>query len=377
MNGIRNFSACRFFQSKVEVVLRLLQSYIPCFEKLSFKSHICYSEPTLGTTANFTEIISAELIPEESREPYIYTGYRHRTDFIGSLRSLFWLHNEIFNCWSHILGILMVMFYVFEEYTSSSSSPIMYLYLFACFCFMFGSSFAHTFCCYNRFSRDALFTVDYIGLTIFTAGSSIAYVSFSFPIELWTKSGLFGFTFLDTYLIFLTLCSMVSIFQSVWTRTLPLSVSRSIIRLCAFASPGVLMSFPILYKIFACLSGHSINRLHYCASSTVWLKQFITCIISCLFYISRFPECFYPGKFDYFGHSHNLFHVCALLGLHYQKTAIFLDFKFAQIHDLVANTSMQLSLTCFALLFLSIFATCFYFRHLFTVKPQTLSCKCL
>jgi len=31
-------------------------------------------------------------------------------------------------------------------------------------------------------------------------------------------------------------------------------------------------------------------------------------------YALKWPEKFYPGKFDYFGHSHNIFHVCVVVG---------------------------------------------------------------
>ncbi|VDL31780.1 unnamed protein product [Hymenolepis diminuta] len=265
-------------------------------------------------------------------EPYIYRGYRTRTDFLGSIRSLFYLHNESFNCWSHILGLPMVLLYVLEECISPSSNPIMCIYLFGCIWFIFGSSFGHTFCCYDRFTRHVSFTIDYIGLTIFTCCSGIAYASFSFPLELQTKPGLFEFSFLETYLIILSLCSMISIYQAVWTRTLP--------PMSAFASPGLLMS------------------------------QFIACMASCLFYISRFPECIYPGKFDYLGHSHNVFHVGALLGLHYQKTALSYDLKFALMNNLASSIPIQIPLVCLTFLFLSILVTLMCFRHLFSVKHK-------
>lgn len=365
MKKMWNLSSCRFLQSKVEKVLCSPLPYIPKigFERYSFKSQKCSkNESALTTDINNT--------PEEFREPYIYRGYRTRTDFLGSIRSLFYLHNESFNCWSHILGLLIVLLYVLEEYISPSSNPIMCIYLFGCIWFIFGSSFGHTFCCYDRFTRHISFTIDYIGLTIFTCCSGIAYVSFSFPLELQTKPGLFGFSFLETYLIILSLCSMISIYQAVWTRTLPPSVMRSVIRVSAFASPGLLMSAPISYKIFQCFYGSSVYPPHYCDSSTIWPKQFIACITSCLFYISRFPECIYPGKFDYFGHSHNVFHIGALLGLHYQKNALSYDLKFTLMNNLTSSIPIQIPLVCLTFIFLSILVTLICFRHLFSVKHR-------
>ncbi|KAL5967090.1 putative asparagine--tRNA ligase mitochondrial, partial [Taenia solium] len=57
--------------------------------------------------------------------------------------------------------------------------------------------------------------------------------------------------------------------------------------------------------IYTCHCGANSYPPHYCDSAVIWPKQFSTCIISIIFYVSRFPEHLYPGKFDYFGHSHN------------------------------------------------------------------------
>ena len=359
-----SFPICRFLQNKVESYFRSPLSY---FLNFNFgKVPTILSKSYLGISSN--KNVSFDQVPLEFREPFILEGYRPQSDFFGCIHSLFWLHNESFNCWSHILAVPIILFYFFEEYITFSTNPLMYLYLFSCLCFAFGSSFAHTFCCHNKLTRHASFTIDYIGLTIFACGCSIVYVYFSFPLELSNKSGLFGFSFLDTFLIFLCCYCMVSIFQSVWTRTLPPSVLRNVIRVGAFAGPGIIMSVPIMYKIINCYNSPTAYPAHYCDSAEVWPKQFLSCITAILFYISRFPECLYPGKFDYFGHSHNAFHIGSLLGLHYQKTALSLDLKFTMMHS--ANiTSMQIPLACFSFLFLSILFTCIYFRHLYTGKP--------
>ena len=358
--------SCRSLQNKLEI---FSHSSLPSFVNFKFwkfpliPNRFCHHK-LLNKNVAFDQI------PYELREPFILHGYRPLTDFLGCIHSLFWLHNESFNCWSHILGIPMVLSYLFEEYITFSANPIMCLYLFSCLCFVAGSSFAHTFCCCNRFTRDASFTVDYIGLAVFACGSGIAYVTFSFPLEFSTKSGLFGFSFLNTYLIFLSFCCMLSIFQSVWTRTLPQSILRSVIRVGAFAGPGIIMSFPIFFKIISCYSAVAKYPPYYCDSAGIWPKQFLSCITAILFYIFRFPECLYPGKFDYLGHSHNAFHIGALIGLHYQRIALSLDLKYTMTQSR-SITSVQIPLVCFSFLILSVLLTCIYFRHIFTVKPMS------
>ena len=38
--------------------------------------------------------------------PFILTGYRDKTTFLGCLKSLLVLHNETINIWTHLLGFL-------------------------------------------------------------------------------------------------------------------------------------------------------------------------------------------------------------------------------------------------------------------------------
>ena len=45
-----------------------------------------------------------------------------------------------------------------------------------------------------------------------------------------------------------------------------------------------------------------------------WYLGGISYIIGALFYILRFPEKKFPGRFDYFGASHQIFHVLVFFG---------------------------------------------------------------
>uniref|UniRef100_A0A8B9QMP6 Progestin and adipoQ receptor family member 6 n=1 Tax=Apteryx owenii TaxID=8824 RepID=A0A8B9QMP6_APTOW len=42
-------------------------------------------------------------------------------------------------------------------------------------------------------------------------------------------------------------------------------------------------------------------------------------------FTSHLPERLAPGRFDYIGHSHQLFHICAVLGTHFQLEAVLCD----------------------------------------------------
>lgn len=42
-------------------------------------------------------------------------------------------------------------------------------------------------------------------------------------------------------------------------------------------------------------------------------------------FASHLPERLAPGRFDFIGHSHQLFHICAVVGTHFQLEAVLRD----------------------------------------------------
>ena len=52
--------------------------------------------------------------------PYIKTGYRRRyQDYRYYLKSLFWMHNETINIWTHLLGSITFFILLFTTNISS------------------------------------------------------------------------------------------------------------------------------------------------------------------------------------------------------------------------------------------------------------------
>uniref|UniRef100_A0A8D1T5D9 Progestin and adipoQ receptor family member 5 n=1 Tax=Sus scrofa TaxID=9823 RepID=A0A8D1T5D9_PIG len=54
-------------------------------------------------------------------------------------------------------------------------------------------------------------------------------------------------------------------------------------------------------------------------------KHMAMTLLASFFYSAHLPERLAPGRFDYIGHSHQLFHVCVILATHMQMEAILLD----------------------------------------------------
>ena len=52
-------------------------------------------------------LLTVQQVPEQHKEISIISGYRQRLDYEDCLRSIFRLHNETVNIWTHLLGFLV------------------------------------------------------------------------------------------------------------------------------------------------------------------------------------------------------------------------------------------------------------------------------
>ncbi|XP_032872443.1 membrane progestin receptor delta-like, partial [Amblyraja radiata] len=96
------------------------------------------------------------------------------------------------------------------------------------------------------------------------------------------------------------------------------------LRLIAFAYPFLFDNVPLFHRLFLCwgddCSHNASVPTHYCHL----LFAFLTCFL----FASHLPERLAPGCFDYIGHSHQLFHICAVAGTHFQLEAVVADMGF-------------------------------------------------
>ncbi|XP_044033642.1 membrane progestin receptor gamma-B isoform X5 [Siniperca chuatsi] len=90
------------------------------------------------------------------------------------------------------------------------------------------------------------------------------------------------------------------------------------LRVVAFAYPYLFDNIPLFYRVFLCVgegcTDNDTNILHYNHIALAFLTGFL--------FATHLPERLAPGSFDYIGHSHQLFHVCGILGTHFQMNAI-------------------------------------------------------
>ncbi|KFQ07104.1 Membrane progestin receptor gamma-B, partial [Leptosomus discolor] len=189
-------------------------------------------------------------------------------------------------------------------------------YLLTCCIYPLASSCAHTFSTMSTRARHICYFFDYAALSMYSLGSALAYSAYVFPAE-WVDS-----TFHRCYVPVAVFNTLVSTSLSCYSRFLEVEQPRfsKASRTLAFVYPYLFDSIPLFYRFYLCAAESCTEAavlLHY--------KHTVFAFLTCFIFASHLPERLAPGHFDYIGHSHQVFHVCGILGTHFQLEAITLD----------------------------------------------------
>ncbi|KAH0620125.1 hypothetical protein JD844_014750 [Phrynosoma platyrhinos] len=104
------------------------------------------------------------------------------------------------------------------------------------------------------------------------------------------------------------------------------SMSSRARHICYFFDYGALAAYSLgeakmqrqqLYLCEASGCHESVVPVHY--------RHTALALLTCFLFATHLPERLAPGLFDYVGHSHQLFHVCGIVGTHFQMEALLAD----------------------------------------------------
>ncbi|NXO67851.1 MPRGB protein, partial [Phainopepla nitens] len=259
-------------------------------------------------------------LSQSYREPGILSGYRPpRSSARQCLRSLVRWDNETLNIWTHLLPAGYFLWLLVAQLPPSGTAPgsgPFLAYLGTCALHPLASSAAHTFGALGGHARHRGFCCDYAALSLYSLGSALAYSAYVFPLE-WV-----GSTFHDFYVPMAVLNSVLSTSLSCYSRFLEAErprLSRAS-RILAFVYPYIFDSIPVFYRLSRSVGGSGSEgslRLHS--------RHSLCALLTFLSFTSRLPERLAPGSFDFIGHSHQLFHVCGILGTLFQLEAVSMD----------------------------------------------------
>ncbi|ESO12830.1 hypothetical protein HELRODRAFT_133553, partial [Helobdella robusta] len=264
-------------------------------------------------------------VPTVFHEPYIIRGYR-RTGmaWFYYLMSIFQLHNETMNIWSHILGIILILkswynlSYEFDFINDSYSWPLL-VGLISSFLLFFFSSFAHCFQSKSELIHHIVFMFDYVGVGLYSLSSAVMFLEFTSTNQyFYLMIPIFNYlsTFLAT-MVCIGCCMSKSIYQK------PYPFARKLWQILPIAGIYILIIAPVVNRLVICY----LNRKCLQSLST-HIEHILWFLASGFFFSSNIPECWsHLGACDHFFASHQMFHLSIMCSILKQFESVTMDFK--------------------------------------------------
>ena len=134
-------------------------------------------------------LFSDEVTPEWLREPFIKSGYRQAyLTAWQCLQSLFYLHNQTFNIWSHYLASLyfLVRFGIVLTGSDSLQYPMNFPVISAAIVTVVvysTSATAHLFNCISKKTYKTGFVLDYAAISVYTFTSTQVMFFYTRPLN--------------------------------------------------------------------------------------------------------------------------------------------------------------------------------------------------
>uniref|UniRef100_A0A672PXU3 Membrane progestin receptor gamma-B-like n=1 Tax=Sinocyclocheilus grahami TaxID=75366 RepID=A0A672PXU3_SINGR len=283
---------------------------------------------------NLQRVFTVHQVPKAFHEDSIISGYRHpRSSATDCVLSLFQLTNETLNVWTHFLPTwyflwkLMTVLLMEDALYDAFTWPLL-VFLFSCCVYPLASSCAHTFSTMSTCANHICYFFDYGALSLYSLGKGGTHSTETDVIINEHKN------------VFLSLPVRFS------ERKSP-RLSK-VLRILAFAYPYLFDNIPLFYRLFLCVGeGCTDNE-----ANSIHVHHILFAFLAGFLFATHLPERLAPGRFDYIGHSHQLFHVCAIIGTHFQMKAIEADMVLRQSQLLVTappitfNNTVGSSLVC-------------------------------
>ena len=245
---------------------------------------------------------------------YVHTGYRAGLSTWDCFKSLFYLHNESFNIYSHgLAAIVMIIFSpYFYKTTLLQFDPILYpIHHITCTACVLFSAIYHLMSCHETGGETyrRLITLDYLGIWLATALCCITFIKatfFCFQQALIIVAGIY-------FLISFICLAYIKEATSASARTRPLIVLGAVRILFVYPTRFILKSV-----------GYMTGPL-----GTTWYMLGIemTGLCAAIVNLSCVPERYLHGKLDYFFNSHNIMHIFVLLGPVLMHSGTVIDFE--------------------------------------------------
>ena len=262
----------------------------------------------------------------------VLTGYRRwDVSFGACLRSLFQLHNETGNIWTHLLGFLYfgsLLHSTLSELPEASDAERLAIgsFLVGCMVCMGLSVAYHTFGSLSRRAHDVLLRLDYTGITVQILCSFVPCVYYWSPPAL-QAAYLAGLTLVCAGALVLIQCYLFG------------HASRRPQRTLVYTLLGGCVAMPLLHGL-----AHDWGTPRFGAAARNFA---LSCVMGALFafggllYVVRLPERRAPGKYDYVLNSHQLFHTLTVVAALLQHRLVMQAYAMAHAEASVLDESFS------------------------------------
>ncbi|KAH7665423.1 AdipoR/hemolysin-III-related protein, partial [Dioscorea alata] len=265
------------------------------------------------------ELVGFDSLPEYLKDnEFILGSYRSEWPWKQTIVSLFSIHNETLNIWTHLLGFMfflpctIIIFQVGIQESITTRWPL-YAYLFGVMFCLLTSSACHLLSCHSEHCAYTMLRLDYTGISTLIVTSFYPLVYYTFMCDPFVRNLYIGF--ITLFGVAAVLASLVPVFQTPEFRS---------VRALLFFCMGVSGLVPIIHKLM-------IFGKEPVAVMTAMYELVMGGFygLGVVVYAVRVPERWMPGKFDIVGHSHQIFHVLVIAGAytHFLASLMYMNWR--------------------------------------------------
>ena len=263
-----------------------------------------------------------------------YLTHEHRpqmNSFLGCFLSMFRMHTETWNIWTHFLGfafflVLYLGIYVYGDYITflfedievyklpTVDQAMLFCFFLAAMICLSCSTLFHLFSNHSISVCGVFSRLDYSGIAILITGSSIPCYYYGFYCHTMAQ-----YTHIAIVVLLCAGCVVVSLWKKFGTHAYrPLRFATFLL----FGLYGFVPGIQVALR-----EGFQKEHINQCFFGLVVMASVY--ILGALFYISRFPERFFPGWFNTWASSHQLFHVCVVCAtlVHYDTLLYMIKYR--------------------------------------------------
>lgn len=244
-------------------------------------------------------------IPDRMKDNRNILGsYRAYYTLSMCIRSLWYIHNETVNIWTHFLGLLLFIalfaWFLATDVAPTEREPMHFIILFAfslglVTCLLCSTLFHLTNAHYSCKFSKVMHKLDYFGITTLVIGSFIPMIFLGFAC-----SPIWKYVYLS---IVLSMGSfgLIGPWFHFWTE-----LKYHTFRVCVYVILTGSGVFPLIHVNF-------ILPISETWPYTVGLAmEIMIYFLGLMIYVFQVPERWFPGRFDIWCHSHQVWHMFVL-----------------------------------------------------------------